>query len=484
MLPIRLRLTAQYTIMFTAAALLLCSTSWWMLRHSIQATVAQELQERVDDVSAQLHQMGASPDPVQMQLRFDAIYHYRDDGKWLQIRDRQGRWIYRSSRMLLLQAPLAPPDALTKGSTVAEFTQGARHIHTLTSLVMVDGRAYSVQTGVAMNKSETLLHHFGLGLLLLTPAVLLAAIFAGHMMSRQALAPVVLIAHQARHISDKNLNQRLPVSPANDELTHLAVTLNTMLGRIDTGFRSVRDFTANASHELRTPLARLHTEIEIALLRPRSGDEYRDTLEQLQSAVIDMTGLLENLLALARAEAGSDLLRLAPVDLHVLVQTVFEEWAPIASRLSIQLRNSVRSAAAGPAGASLVLGDRLMLLRLLRIWLDNACKFTPPGGTITIIVEDEGEQVILALDDSGVGIAAEEQGRIFERFYRCQGDTAVHRTGAGLGLSLAAWIAEQHGTSIALESTPGRGSRFQLALSRCKDVSYEHKSRQVSTLTQ
>jgi two-component system, OmpR family, heavy metal sensor histidine kinase CusS len=259
----------------------------------------------------------------------------------------------------------------------------------------------------------------------------------------------------------------LPVSPSDDELSHLSITLNHMLARIDVAFRSVRDFTANASHELRTPLARLRTEAEIALFRPREADEYRQALENVHRDSEDMSGLLENLLTVARAESGNEALRLSPVDLQPLLQSVAKEWLPITERLSIRLHTAGFNLRENSEPLT-VLGDRLSLLRLLRIWLDNACKFTPAGGTITIKITPGAGEILLAVEDSGIGITAEDQERIFDRFYRVHGDTSRQTAGAGLGLSLAAWIAEQHQTRISVDSALDQGSSFAIRLVRVR----------------
>jgi signal transduction histidine kinase len=462
-LPIRLRLTVWYFALFSTAALLLSLTSWWMLRHTIEATLHQDLEERTDDVRMQLQQLGPQISLDQAQGRFDSIYRLRDDGKWLQILDQTGHWVYRSPRMIASNAPLREPQALPRTGLVAGFIQGTRSVRTLSLPITVNGAAYSIETGIALNKSLVLLHDFGLGLLFLTPAVVVIAAAAGHLMGRKALAPVALITHEARRITDRNLDSRLPVSPANDELSDLSITLNNMLTRIDAGFRSVRDFTANASHELRTPLARLRTEVEIALLRPRQAAEYRESLEHLHQATIDMSGLIDSLLTIARAEAGTEVLRMSLVDLSSLFRSITDEWSPIASRLSIRFQIAGLHPHDGPLT---VLGDRLSILRLLRVLLDNAFKFTPSGGAVTITVTPGEDIILLAVDDTGIGIAHEHHKAVFDRFFRVHGDTGKHRTGAGLGLSLAQWIAEQHGTTISLTSTPEQGSRFQISLTR------------------
>jgi heavy metal sensor kinase len=466
-LPIRLRLTFWYFVMFAAAALLLSMTSWWMLRRTLDATIRQDLQERVDDIGTQLHQLGPDVGLEAAQARFDAIYRHRDDGKWLQIIDADGHVLYRSARMMSLPSAVLRSMQSAAKSSVIDVSQPGHPVRMLATTLLIDGRAYFVEDGISMNKPRVLLHDFGLGLLLLTPGVLLLAAGGGHFMSRKALAPVALIAHEARRITERNLDKRLPVSPSDDELSHLSVTLNHMLARIDVAFRSVRDFTANASHELRTPLARLRTEAEIALFRPREADEYRQALENVHRDSVDMSGLLENLLALARAETGNEALRLSPVDLQPLLQSAAKEWLPIAERCSIRLHAAGFDLRENSEPLT-VLGDRLSLLRLLRIWLDNACKFTPAGGTITIRVTPGAGEILLAVEDSGIGIAAQDQARIFDRFYRVHGDTGRQTAGAGLGLSLAALIAEQHQTRISVDSALDRGSSFEIRLVRAR----------------
>jgi len=471
-LPIRVRLTVLYSVMFASVAVLLSLTSWWMLRRAIDASVHQDLQERIDDVRKQLQEFNSQPTDATLQQRFDDIYRFRDDGKWLQILDEHGDWVYRSARMADLNASLALPQTLPSRGTTTNFQRGTRQVRAFSAAIDIDGRSYSVESGASMNKQLILLRQFGIGLWILTPLVLCAAILAGHAMSRKALEPIAAMAIEARRISDKNLDQRLLVPPADDEIAHLSVTLNNMLARIDAGFRGMREFTANASHELRTPLARLRTEVDIALMRPRSAAEYQDTLEHIQDVAEEMTGLTETLLSLARAETRSEPLELAAVDAWELIQTVHQEWVPVAQHLMLTLRTErLGSELASSRDSLWVAADRLALLRLLRILLDNACKFTPAGGTVSIIATQIENEVVLAVKDSGVGIPQDQQQRVFERFYRVSGDRTEQRSGSGLGLSLAAWIAEQHGTAIKLNSAPGAGSCFEICLHCVKNES-------------
>jgi signal transduction histidine kinase len=466
-LPIRIRLTVLYSIMFATVALMLSLTSWWMLQRTIGAGVRQDLQERADDISKQLHEFALHPADATLQQRFDDIYRLRDDGKWLQVFDEDGHWVYRSARMTELNVPLALPQILSRHGTISEFGQGTHQIRTFSSAIQVDGHAYSVEAGASINKQLILFYKFGIGLWFITPLVLFVAILVGHAMSRKALDPITSMAIEARRISDKNLDQRLPVPPTRDEIAHLSVTLNNMLARIDAGFRGMREFTANASHELRTPLARLRTEVDIALMRPRSAAEYQNTLAHIQCIADEMTGLTEALLSLARAETRSEPLAFAPVDAWELIQTVYQEWVTAAQQLMLDLRmERVVTEDAQVSGPLWIAGDRPALLRLLRILLDNACKFTPAGGAISVIAIQSKDKVLLAVEDTGIGIPEDQHERIFERFYRVGGDMATQRSGSGLGLSLAAWIAEEHNTTIKLRSASGAGSRFELSLKR------------------
>jgi heavy metal sensor kinase len=457
-LPIRLRLTLWYCAMFATAAVLLSVSSWWMLRRSLMATEYHELQERAEDVQLLLRQLGPDATPEFLQQKFAEIYQVKDDGKYLQVIDQDGNWLYRSKRMIDEGLrPAGPRDLPPQGTTV-EFHQGTRYVRALAYPIHANGRAYSVQTGIALNKSMVLLSAFGTQLLLLTPAVLVLAAIGGHFMSRKALAPVAAIATEARRINDRNLDVRLPIAATQDEISHLSETLNQMLARVESGVRSIRDFTANAAHELRTPLALIRAEVEVALSKPRAAEEYREACEQVQMETVRMTGLIDSLLILARADAGMEALRFELVDANRLAFEVGEKW-----KTAMRLAFLDFSVGTLPEPA-FVRGDLNAMQRLLTILLDNAVRYTQPGGSVNLRVAREGGRVLFTLQDTGIGIAPEHQLRIFDRFYRVDRTRSGVSRGSGLGLALAKWIAEKHGTGISLESTVGKGSCFGFAL--------------------
>jgi len=372
-LPIRIRLSIWYFAMFTSAAILLSLTSLWMLRRSVDATEFHDLQERAQDVQSLLEHEDSSQSIGALQQSFSAIYGLKDDGKWLQVRDQSGNWIYRSKRMIAENPDLPAPDRLPKDGIILEFQQGSNHVRTLAYPITAKGIRYSVQTGLSLNRSTALLNTFRADLLFLTPVVILLAAIGGHLMSRTALRPVAALAAQARLINDRNLDMRLHVPNTKDEISDLSNTLNQMLERIGKAFASVRAFTGNASHELRTPIALLRTEIDVALYRPRNAGEYRETLLRLNEEAVRMTNLVENLLSLARADGGAEAMSLGPIELKSLFRSVQRTWTAAMQRAMLEFRVEI------PGDSLVLLGDANGVQRLLSILLENAGKFTPPG---------------------------------------------------------------------------------------------------------
>ena len=220
----------------------------------------------------------------------------------------------------------------------------------------------------------------------------------GHFLGRRALAPVRAIVTAVCDIHERNLSRRLPVSSARDELSELSSTLNAMLERIDAAFRSVRSLTANASHELRTPISLIRTRVEIALCFPRSSEQYCNILKEVQVETTRMTSLIENLLVLARLDAGGVPLELQPVDLSELIHNAAREWKLTAGELGLELQLQE------PGTALHVLGSQDGLERLLRLLVDNACRYTDKGGVVCLGAERNADQALLWVRDTGIGI--------------------------------------------------------------------------------
>jgi signal transduction histidine kinase len=230
-----------------------------------------------------------------------------------------------------------------------------------------------------------------------------------------------------------------------------------MIARLEGSFAEMRRFTADASHELRTPLAAIRTEAEVALNRPLDTADCRQLLGSILEECERLTRLTEQLLALAREDAGAAPQAGGPVDLATLVKGVVENMRPLAEANAIRLHEE----SDGPAQ---VTGDETRLRQVFYNVLDNAIKYTPEGGTVTVRCTRRGREAVVTVADTGVGIPPEHLPRVFDRFYRVDRARSREQGGTGLGLSIARCIVAAHGGRIELDSTPGRGTTCTVAL--------------------
>jgi signal transduction histidine kinase len=328
------------------------------------------------------------------------------------------------------------------------------------------GQSPSLHAAVSQATSMALLHMFARDLLMLAPLPLLLAALLGYWMSCRAIHPVADLARLALQICDHSVNLRIPVSRANDEISEISSTLNRMLNRVDAGNRSIQDFTANASHELRWPVALIRTEVDSVLASPRSNEEYRESFANVHQEIIHMSGVLDNMLMLARADAGTEILNHEVIDAGRLVRRIGDKWSPSMRQALLEFHVETCSALA------LIRADLVSIQRLLNILLENACRYTPPGGSITLRATADTERVLLEVRDTGIGISGEHLPRLFQRFYRVDSVRSRQMGGSGLGLALAKWIADQHHATLIVESEVGLGTCFRVAIEqqRCPEA--------------
>ena len=289
-------------------------------------------------------------------------------------------------------------------------------------------------------------------------AVLLAGI-GGFILAAKSLAPLRWMADQARTITEKNLHNRLDIGAANNELQLLSKSFNELLARLDRSFETMRRFVADASHELRTPIAIIRGEADVALNQERRPAEYRDSLAIIQDESRRLSRLIDDLLNLARADSGHVALRIEEFYFSDLLADCCRSLHIVADAKRITLECRCPEDVTFP-------GDQELLRRLILNLLDNAIRYTPEGGKISVELERNGGELRLQVADTGVGIDPEAAGHIFERFYR--GDQARSRQngGFGLGLSIVRWIAESHNGTVEVSSKPGKGSTFTVLLHR------------------
>lgn len=279
-------------------------------------------------------------------------------------------------------------------------------------------------------------------------------------LARQALIPVEALTATAEQISAPSLHTRMTLAAPYEEFERLARVFNAMLDRLRHVFEGQRQFIADAAHEIQTPLTVIKGTIEVALQKSRTAGDYRDALVTNLGQVERLGALTRSLLTLAQFSGDRPPVTLTPLALEPLVHDLIDELSPLAEDRKIQL---IVDAQPVPR----VQGDAGRLTQLLVNLLDNALAHTPPGGRITVRLTSIPEHVALHVEDTGTGIAPDHLPHIFERFYRADPARARESGGTGLGLAIVKEIAEAHRGTVAVESTPGQGTRFTVILPVC-----------------
>jgi len=310
--------------------------------------------------------------------------------------------------------------------------------------------------GRSTRQIDEALHGLVRTLVIAVPLALAVAAGGGIFLARRALKPVDKIAQTAQEIEENDLSQRINVH-TKDELGRLAATLNEMIGRLQGAFQRQKQFTSDASHELRAPLAVIEAESSLALQKERPPSDYRQSLETISQEARQMSSLIQQLLTLARADAGKEQWDFTEVDLGKLTTNLSTDIEVLCQEkgLNFQL---------GQPQDLVVRGDEARLRELFMNLLDNAIIYTPSPGTVSVSLRREGQMAVVAIKDTGVGIPAEDIPFIFERFYRVDKSRSRADGGIGLGLAICQHIAEAHGGKIEVESQVGVGSTFSVWL--------------------
>jgi heavy metal sensor kinase len=455
-LSIGLRLTLWYLAIFLLAEFVFGGGMWLILRKNLYDIADASLEDQAGDLQRFLVARQAE-DQNRLREEISADFKIERSEDYLQIADPDGNWIYRSE--YLERNPLPPISAgqLEKPRYRNRWL-GKLHFRVMSQKMEAGGRVFVVQIGSNLDEEDETLDAFRKYLLMFAPILLLAASAVGYWLSRKALAPVDALARTARTISGQNLGSRLEQLHTGDELQRLSDTLNEMLDRIETAFQRITQFTADASHELRTPVALIRTEAELALRRSRDAEEYREALRHILLEADRTSTLIEELLSLARADAGRETLNRQAMDLSISLRDSSASWRQVAALRNLHFEEHI------DVQQLPVMGDETALRRVLNILLDNAFKYTPAPGRVVLRAEEKDGRAIVSVEDSGIGIARGDQAKIFERFYRVDKARSRELGGTGLGLAIAQWIIQLHQGTIAVESTPGSGSVFRIEL--------------------
>jgi len=297
-------------------------------------------------------------------------------------------------------------------------------------------------------------------ILIAFPLIFVLSVLAAWGLAGANLEPVDHLIADLEAIQDgRSLHRRLPVESDENELDRLADTINQMIARLEGSFAALRRFTADASHELKTPLTVMRADIERAMSTPHVPPDLLPALEEALAESARMADLVDSLLTLARADEGRFDIHREPVDLHAMVEDVFETATILGEGQGV----TVALAANEPVT---VMGDRVRLRQLLLNLVTNAVKYTTREGTVTVALERHGAEASFSVHDTGQGIAAADLPFIFDRFWRADRarSRGAERGGFGLGLAIAQWIAHAHGGAITVASRLGRGSTFTVTL--------------------
>jgi len=291
------------------------------------------------------------------------------------------------------------------------------------------------------------------------PVVLLVASLGGYFLARKSLSSISSMSAQTQRISAESLSSRLDVTNPRDELGRLASTINDLLARLENAFNEQQRFIADASHELRTPLAVLRGETEVALEKTRTVDEYQESLSLIKDEAERLSRIVEDLFILARQpiDAPAKLVH-EQVVLNDAVRDCARAAQVLATRKGVQLKVHNNNP---PIALS---GDEDLLKRMILNLLDNAVKYTPAGGEVSLTLERQNGNAQIVVRDTGIGISEQDQLRVFDRFYRVDKARSRALGGAGLGLSIVRWIVDAHGGKIQIHSSDGIGSVFTVEL--------------------
>ena len=322
---------------------------------------------------------------------------------------------------------------------------------------IADGSIYTVAVGAPESDISTALAGLIRTLILGFPFLIGLAIGGGYILLGRALRPVDQIVSAAEAITLENLRQRLPVSKTGDEFERLSSALNRMIERLDKSFQLATRFAADASHELRTPLTIMRGELESLVKNPALDADLAERIGSVLEEAERLTRIIEGLLLVSRLETGEAQMHIDKIDLGEMINGIADQMAPLADDKLLNLHREI-------APGVLIEGDEIRLKQVGVNLLDNAFKYTPEGGQVSLSVWAESDLAILTVSDTGMGISNRALPHIFDRFFRAEQARSSRTSGTGLGLSIVQSIVEAHGGKVLVESREARGAQFRVEL--------------------
>lgn len=453
-LSISLRLTLWISSVFLFGFVIFGVAMRFDLAHSLSQGRDKTISTRAARL-AQLLESSQFDSAPKLEAKFQALTDATPEGNLIQVYDRKRIRVHPAPGFAAADFPW-PWQSITDGHSFTDVVYGNRRYRVFARQVRVSGESLLIVAAGQLEDNRFLLERFSTGLMWTTPALLVVSAVCGYLLSRRALAPVDRLTSSVRSISIGNLSRRLPIDNTGDELQRLAETCNDMLARLEGAVNRITRFTADASHELRSPISIIRTLAEYALRNSDLDPESADSLREIVAESEEASRLLEDMLTLARSDAGHAETVFETVDLAAIVSEACSRARPLA-----ESRRHVLSITLGGHGSSIVLGDAPSLRRLFWILLDNAIRYTPAGGEIQVSLRRVGHASCVSVKDSGIGIPESSIPRIFDRFYRVDASRS-HEEGTGLGLAIAKWIADVHRAELSVESSAHQGTTFEV----------------------
>jgi heavy metal sensor kinase len=460
-MPLRVRLTLWYGTALALVLIIFSVVLYAITARSLRDTVDESLEDTAMTAVRSLEERGFLPLINEEELLSQFPELTRID-KFFQIFSPSGTITIRSPNIKQHEVPLSRTalDAAFAGQRIFESAKYPKEppLRLISVPIMYRGNLlYIVQVGTSMESVGETLQRFLVLLVVAIPIALAVSLAGGWFLAGRALRPVDKITLAAQRIAAGDLSQRLSMPAAHDEIGRLAATFNNMIGRLDTSFRQIRQFTSDASHELRTPLTVMKGETDLVLRRPRLLDDYKLVLESNLEEIDRMTRIVDELLFLSRADMGEVRVESLPVAMESLVEDIHRQAKLLAQDRNIEVL-------LGTVMPVVVQGDDLRLRELLLNLVENAMKYSHPGGKVEIALLNDGREARLSVTDHGIGIAPADHKKIFQRFFRTDVARGHTKKGTGLGLAICSWIAELHKGRVEVKSDLGQGSAFTVVL--------------------
>jgi len=457
---LRFRLAFSYVFFFTILLVLLGIVFRQDLSTTFQSQMGNILQEEWGAAKGYLRTGPTGPDWFYDPMDPDESFTVERLRRVYLLADTEGHPLQHSViyDSIGVDSPAEIQAILRSGQPATTTRKDSMGIpYMIRSGLMIDerGNRYYLAIGRAIDQNNKVIRDFSLNYLILVPIVIFLSGLLGWFLAGKALDPVNSVAETAQRITHSNLDMQIPLRQAGDELDRLIEAFNHMMTRLDRSFEQIRQFSTDVSHELRTPLTVVRGQLEVALFTAQTVEQYRDAMAEALEGVDRLSNIVRALLMLSQAESGQLVLQKTHLDLAGLARDLVEEHQIPAEAQGVRLSADLPE-------RCMIFADRTQIERLLSNLLGNAIKYTPSGGAVQVSLLNQGDQVTLLVEDTGVGIAPDHLPHIFDRFYRVP--SADPEKGLGLGLSFVAWIVKAHGGTTEVQSELDKGTRFIVTL--------------------